>query len=304
MTTTRVLSAPARRACFAGAALLLPLALVLLLQLAAPGAARASVWVLPSMARAFPATAAGSLRHIDLNVAGNEYQAVQVGLRGGGSHAVSFTWSADSDPLVTANTTLCRVGYVHVRRPTTDLHAHAGLYPDPLLPRTFGDRIAVPGSTTCFFVQVHVPYGTPAGDHTATLHVVNGAETVDLPVSLHVYGFGWQHLSSHVDMPLNVQAIGRSLRGSGVSYGGAAKQRVLLAYDTFLAQHGLTPSPNNVWPQVHSSGHIDMAAYANALSPLLDDTGLACRICACRGCSTSPGNCPPTAPPAASCRPT
>ncbi len=133
----------------------------LMLLLAA--SAHAAVWVIPASARAFPTTPAGVRDTIAIDAAGNEYEGVQVVVRGGGDHQVTFSWGAGSDALITANTALHRVYYVHVTRPTTDLHASAGYYPDPLVPRAFDKAISVPGSTTAFYLLTHVPYGTPPG---------------------------------------------------------------------------------------------------------------------------------------------
>jgi hypothetical protein len=273
--TTRVISLPrARRAAFASAVLALLLTLATALALLTAASAQASVWVISGTARAFPSTPAGARQTIAIVAAGNEYEGVQVALRGGGDHTVTFSWGAGSDPLIVANATLDRVAYVTITRPTTDMHAAPGPYPDPLLPRAFDTALSVPGTTTCFYLLLHVPYGTPGGDYVATLHVVNGTETIDLPVRLHVYSFGWKHLSMHTAFPLNEAAIGRSIQGSGVSFTGAARRQLIDTYYRFMLDHGLEPSPNRVWPSVTSAGHIDAANFAASLAPLLDNSGM------------------------------
>jgi hypothetical protein len=257
------------------AALALACLAALAAALAAPPAAEASVWVVPATARVFPSTPAGARQTIAVQAAGNEYEGVQVALRGHGDHRVTFSWAPGSDPLVTDNTTLYRVGYVTVTRPTTDLGSKKGPYPDPLLPRAFDDALLIKGTTVSFYLMTHVPYGAPAGTYAATLHVDNGGEAVDLPVKLRVYGFGWRQLETHTAFPLNIGMIKRSIEGSGVTFSGANKRQIVDAYFRFMVDHGLTPSPNQVWPQTTSTGHIDKAAFADGLAPLLDEDGFA-----------------------------
>ena len=166
---------PGRHAAAGLAAFTLGIALLLVWAVAA----QASVWVIPAMSRAFPTTQAGARQSISLDAAGGEYQGVQVCVRGSGDRKVRLSWSTDSDPFIVANAKLHRVFYVKVTKPTTRLGSRAGWYPDPLVPREFGATQTVPGSvnpgpTTPFYVLVHVPYGTPAGEYAAKLQVENG----------------------------------------------------------------------------------------------------------------------------------
>src|SRR5450756_2492449 len=117
---TRTLAIRPARLTAAGLALL---ALAAALSLLLAASAHAAVWAVPASGRVFPGTSAGSSRSISINAAGNEYEGVQVALRGGGGdHSVTFTWRTDSDPLIVDNTKLHRVYYVKVTTPTTALH--------------------------------------------------------------------------------------------------------------------------------------------------------------------------------------
>ena len=238
--------------------------------------AHAAVWVIPASARAFPTTAPGARHEIAINAAGNEYEGVQVVLRGGASaHTANFSWSTDSDPLITGNTKLDRVYYVKVRTPTTNLGSHPGWYPDPLVPRDFGQDIkSIPKTTTPFYLLTHVPYGTPPGDYKATLHVVNGTETADVPMTLHVWNFGWTSISTKSSMSVSQRGIENSLAGSGVDYAGAAKSRILLAFYAMMRAHGISPDVTGLYPKVSAGGHMDTTAYAAKLAPFLDADGL------------------------------
>jgi hypothetical protein len=262
---------PARLTAAGLALLALAAALTLLFAVSA----HASVWVIPASSRAFPTTAPGARDTIVLDAAGNEYEGVQVVLRGGGGeHAANFSWGAGSDPLITGNTRLHRVYYVKVTTPTSDLGSRPGWYPDPLVPRDFGQNITIPGNTTPFYLLTHVPYGTPPGDYSATLHVVNGASTVDLPMSLHVWNFGWTSISTKSSVSVSLAGIEHSIAGSGVSFGGANKSRILYNFYAMMRQHGISPDLPGLYPKVTATGHIDASAYVDKVAPFLDPTGL------------------------------
>lgn len=255
-----------------------------LLLLVAAGAAHAAVWVIPTTGRAFPDTtptvAQTTNPAISIDAAGNEYEGVQVTIRNGSAQDVTFTWSKDCDPLITSNTILDRVAYVNVTRPTTKVGSHAGEYPDPLLPKRFGDSLSVPANeTTSFYLLTHVPYGTPGGDYHATLIVRGGAEgAVEIPFALHVWPFGWGQLSTRTGFSFNQRALDMSLRGApGFAWSNLGERRqVLYAAYQMLQQHGISSLgaldvPN---PTSSSSGRFDAAKYAGSIAPYLDANGL------------------------------
>ena len=266
----RTLIAKPGRLTAAGLALLSLSAALLLLGAAA---AQASVWVIPAAARAFPDTKPGARQSIAIDAAGNEYQGVQVCLRGGGDHAATLSWAPGSDPLIVDNAKLHRVYYVNVTTPTTALGSHRGLYPDPLVPRDFGAGQRLPGSTTPMYVLVHVPYGTPGGTYTATLHVENGSEMVDVPFSLRVWGFGWTEISTHSAFAMSEAPVKRSVAGR-LDWSGAAKQRVLTAFYTMMREHGISPTIVHYLPKVSAGGHAGVSAWAPKVAPFLDAAGL------------------------------
>ncbi len=168
-----------------------------------------------------------------------------------------MTWADGSDPLLTANTVLDQVAFVHIKRVTTFSGAKPGLYPDPLLPRTFGQTLTVPAHSSSLYVLFHVPYGTAAGTYSGGLHVVYGTQAVDIPVSLQVWGFGWSRLSVRTGFMVNFPTLANPI-----------------ATYTMLEQHGVTPLMPKAAPRVQSSGAINATAYANALRPYLDADGL------------------------------
>jgi hypothetical protein len=247
----------------------------LLVLLAAAGAARAAVWVIPATDRAFPDTPPGLSQSIGIDAAQNEYEGAQVVLSGGGDHQVTFTWADGSDPLITQNTVLDQVYYVNVTQPTDGLDADPGNYPDPLVPKAFGTPLPAPDFTTSFYLLTHVPQGTPEGLHSATLVVQNGLEVVQVPFVLQVWPFGWQQLSTRTGFNLNANHIKRSLVGSALDWNDtAARTRVLQATYAMLEDHGISSlSPlEDIKPA--ADGSFDAAALAATLAPYLDSGGL------------------------------
>jgi hypothetical protein len=268
---TRTLVARPGRLAAAGLAVITLTAALLLLWAAS---AQAAVWVIPAMSRAFPDTEAGGRQSIDLDAAGNEYQGVQVCIRGGGDHNASLSWQPGSDPLITGNTKLHRVYYVNVSTPTTGLGSRRGPYPDPLVPRDFGEQLGVPGSTTPFYLLTHVPYGTPAGRYAATLHVQNGSESVDIPFNLRVWGFGWTEISTSTAFAVSQGNLERSVAGGANWNSAEVKRRVLTAFYGMMADHGLSPTVVHYLPKVSASGNAATRAWADKVAPLLDKDGL------------------------------
>jgi hypothetical protein len=237
-------------------------------------AAQASVWVIPAMSRAYPTTEPGSSQKMTLDAAGNEYQGAQLCLRGA-DRKVRISWSADSDPLITGNSQLFRVYYVNVTTPTSKLGSRAGWYPDPLVPRSFGETMNVPGSenpgpTTPFYILVHVPLGTPAGTYSAKLEVEDGAEAVEVPVSLRVWGFGWDRISTRTAFAMSQDNLKRSLPGNR-SFNGEYKAAVLGNFYRVMQQHGISPTVVHYLPRVTNSGNVAAGSWANTVAPYLDE---------------------------------
>ena len=227
-------------------------------------AARAAVWTASSTARIVPSSSPGTTTTATVHAAGGEYEGLIIGLRGSAARSVTAAWSADTDPLITANSILDQVAFVHITRPTTFSGAKPGLYPDPLLPRALGlngaraKAFTVPAGSSSLYILFHVPYGTAAGDYQGTLHVWNGAEQVDVPVTLTVYSFGWQKLSVRTAFSVNFNKIGGNL----------------VADYKMLAEHGVTPQMPKIVPRTTASGAISATRYGDALEPYLGSDGL------------------------------
>ncbi len=236
--------------------------------------AEAAVWTAPAGARIFPGTAAGSRQTVSLNAAGGEYEGVLIGLRSGSSRTVRATWLAGSDRLLTGNAQLHDVKFVRVKQPTTDSGARAGLYPDPIVPRRFGQAISSPARSSSLYVLFHVPYGTPAGTYRGTLRIGNGSETVDLPVSLRVWGFGWRSLSTQSAFVVNLRNVMTSIKGSGVPWTRTSRRIIFTNFYRMMRQHGVTPMMVNAMPSVSASGRFNEGRYYEDVAPFLGADGL------------------------------
>lgn len=218
-----------------------------------------SVWTTCELDRVFPTTKPGTAQTVSIAAAGGEYQGVIIGLNGAMQRTAVVTWSSDTDPLLLGNSVLDQVAFVHITHPTTDLGSKPGWYPDPLLPRAFGQRLTVPSQSSSLYVLFHVPFGTTAGTYTGTLQVANGTEEVNLPVSLTVWNFGWQRLSVRT--------------GFGVGFNDLGCDTTL-AYDMLL-QHGVCPLMPKLTADPTADGSIDQSRYADGLDPYLSGSGLA-----------------------------
>ena len=238
----------------------------LLLALAAT--AHAAVWTVGPTSEVFPFSQALSAQSITLYAAGNEYESAQIALRGQAG-SVSLSWAAGSDPLLVSNSCLFRVVYVTTTRASQNEHLRVGQYPDPLPPVSFGTPIAIPATTTSFFLTIHVPYDSQAGTYTGTIDVTQGSGTTAVPVSVRVWDFGWQQLSMHTAFPLSIESVMDSVRGTG-----ASQATLLPKYYEFWEQHGL--SPGVLFPGAtvnRSTGHASTTGLAAGLSPWLNSGG-------------------------------
>ena len=255
-----------RRAALAAAVTLA----TLLLALAAT--AHAAVWTVGPTSEVYPFSKPLSAHAISLYAAGNEYESAQIALRGQ-AESVTLSWAPGSDSLLTGNTSLFHVGYVVTKRASMREHLRVGAYPDPLLPAAFDQAVAIPATSTSFFLIVHVPLGTTAGTYAGTIDVTEPGGVTAVPVSVQVFSFGWNQLSMHTSLRITTGDIQRSLRGA-LPWTGATERMLLAKYYKFFAEHGVSPTVLVPLPSVSSSGDAPTNDLADGLSPWLDGSGL------------------------------
>jgi hypothetical protein len=223
--------------------------------LAVAPAAHAAVWTIGASDKAFPNSADAGTRQISLFAAGNEYQAAQVVVKGDEPRSVELTWGAGTARLLSSNSTLSQVGYVSITTPSSFAKSKAGTYPDPLLPAQFGRAVSVPAAATAFYVLVHVPTGTPAGDYSGSLQVSENDDVTIVPVNLHVWAFNLPADRVSTVFPISAGHVRDSLRGS-IPWTYLNQKRVYDAYYAMFAQHGISPAMLNPIPTyLPASGH-------------------------------------------------
>ena len=222
--------------------------------------AQAAVWTALGTTRVFPTTKPGTQQAANLAAAGGEYEGLIVGLQGNAARNVVVTWADGSDPLLTANTILDQVAFVHITpsRPRSPAPSPA-CTPTPCCLAPSAQALSVPAGSSSLYILFHVPYGTAAGTYAGTLHVSNGTEQVDVPVSLQVYSFGWQKLSVRTAFGVNFSTLGGNL----------------VADYKMLADHGVTPQmPKVVPPHPRPTAPSTPTSYERALEPYLGADGL------------------------------
>jgi hypothetical protein len=149
-------------------------------------------------------------RRIVLRAARGETVAFQLGIEGGktGVTAVDVQTSALVGPggasLPAAQVELFKIYYTEVSDrgsgPTNGPTMGMGWYPDALVPWSVGDTNAYggydgppfaikPGEIQGVWVDLAIPYGTPAGEYTGTLTVHSKGEREPLKVALRVLDF-------------------------------------------------------------------------------------------------------------------
>jgi Domain of unknown function (DUF4091) len=223
--------------------------------LAAAPVAQAAVWTIGAGDKAFPSSPAGNTSQISLFSAGNEYQAAQVVVKGAGPRTISLSWGSGTAPLLSGNSALSQVGYVKVTTPSSFAKSKAGTYPDPLLPTQFGRAVRVPAYATAFYVLIHVPANTPAGDYSGTLQVSEDGQITAVPVTLHVWAFSLPADRVATVFPISLGHVRDSLKGA-IRWTYQNQKKVFDAYYTMFAQHGIAPAMLNPIPSyIPSTGH-------------------------------------------------
>ncbi|NUQ76018.1 MAG: DUF4091 domain-containing protein [Polyangiaceae bacterium] len=225
-----------------------------------PGAALWTTTVMDKVLReAAPPTNAGA--GLSLLAAKNEVEPLQVVVRPDADTTVSLVLSAFSGPGTISRVEIRRVGYVTITEPSDASSIPSGLMPDPLEPASFGAAESVTGGQNQpFWITVHVPEGAAAGDYTATLTVTVGAESVDVPVTLHVFNF---------TLP-NTLGFDGNWNASFEALGGSESLEKVEALKTFFHEHRLVPS-SVAWPAgLNYNGGI---TYDCASGAFVDDPG-------------------------------
>jgi len=231
-----------------------------------------------SRTRAAPTTRGTALR---ISAAGNEYEAAQLVLAPGvnlpGCRLTASNLRAGSGALISASEIEIRtVEYVPVVLPTDEVGS-PGDWPDPLpLHREPADLTA--GQNQAFWITVHVPPGTPAGDYQGEIAIAAAGRSLSVPLQVHVWGF---------DLPQETHV--RS--GFGLSTGLIKRyhnlqsdEEVQQVFDLYLqsfAAHRIAPysvgaGPEVMWsklPSGETMPQVDFSAFDRAAHHALEELG-------------------------------
>lgn len=133
-----------------------------------------------------------STKAVTVSAAGNEFEAFQLVVRPRQTlrrvMVEATPFHGRGRTLGQNNLRVFQVNFVKVTKPS-DAFGRPGLYPDPLVPLIRPVALAA-DTNAVFWVQVHVPKGTPGGDYRgAVLIHADALPPVVVPVRLHVFGF-------------------------------------------------------------------------------------------------------------------
>ena len=218
---------------------------------------------------------------IRISAAGNEYEAAQLVLtprepirecRLSAGELV-----AESGARIPASEISIRtVEYVFVSQPTDEVGA-ADHWPDPLPPHREAMALE-PGRNQPFWITVHVPSGTPAGDYRGEIQVAADGTLRQISLQLHVWAF---------DLPTETHV--RS--GFGLSTGNIRRyhnpetqeeyERIFDLYLRSFAEHRVAPYSFGAdigveWSRLPEGGaepEIDFSAFDKAARYALDELG-------------------------------
>ncbi|UCC67159.1 MAG: DUF4091 domain-containing protein [Armatimonadota bacterium] len=136
-----------------------------------------------------PATKGTALR---IRAAGNEYEAAQLVLRPSDwlhkcSLRVSDLVAESGSRIPSSQVEVRRAEYVLVTQCTDDV-GDLGRWPDPLPPLSAPVDLC-PGRNHPFWITVHAPPGTPAGDYHGEIAIEAEEAEQRVPLAVHVWGF-------------------------------------------------------------------------------------------------------------------
>ena len=184
---------------------------------------------------------AASGKGLHLALARNEREAVQLVVSPQTPlHGVTLSASALRGPegalLSAAHVDLLRVGYVDIEVPTDYSSARAP-WPDPLLPIT-GPLMLDADTNHPFWVRVHAPKGTPAGEYRGEVVLRAKAYTARVPLQVTVFDFALpDELTCRTAFGFNTRTLFQYHRPAT-----EAQQRELVAkYFQNMAEHHASP---------------------------------------------------------------
>lgn len=162
----------------------------------------------------------------------NEFEPIQVIIKPNRSKTVTVDISDFGSDI---DVQISQVKYVEITQ-ATDALGKTGQYPDPLWPLEKGEAVElVSNENTAFWITIHVPKTTPAGDYSAEFQI----DAVSIPIALHVFDFAIPD-QIHVKSQMNV-SHNTILNKYGVSCCGSEYWRYVDKIKQYFIDHRLTP---------------------------------------------------------------
>ena len=89
-------------------------------------------------------------------------------------------------------------------------------------------------------------------------------------MTLRVWGFGWDRISTRSAFAVSQDNLKRSLPGNR-SFNGEYKAAVLRNFYSVMQQHGISPTVVHYLPRVTNSGNVAASDWATTVAPYLDE---------------------------------
>lgn len=247
-----------------------------------------TVWVASPWEHVLQSSPPGTTTAVVLQAAANEDESCRIIVRAGDAPVTGITLSASplrgaGREIPAERLTLYREHYVHLPAPTVRSTAPAGWYPDALLPfvdpatgrppeggRYRADLVTVaPNSNQGYWIDVHVPRGTPAGRYVGEIQVRSaGAILASVPLTLEVWPFA---LPDEIALASNFGDLRRIAAYYHLEPDSAAFAEVQDLYiDTLLAHRAVPGSLGNIWPTVRADGTVDDSRTGARLRRLIE----------------------------------
>ncbi|MCP4362154.1 MAG: DUF4091 domain-containing protein, partial [Chloroflexi bacterium] len=202
--------------------------------------AATQLWTTPPSERVFKddAIPTETASGIKVYAAKNEFEPFQLIVKPAASGTAAIN-VGDFGSGITAE--IYQVKYVNITQ-TSDSLGRTGAYPDPLWPLQNGDTVNLTAAeNTSFWITLHVPTATAAGDYTANVQIGG----INVPITLHVFNFAIPdelHVKSQMNFSHNTVLNNYSVPGTSSEYWfyvDGMKQ--------FFIDHRLT-SKSPLWP--------------------------------------------------------
>ncbi|MBR0191472.1 MAG: DUF4091 domain-containing protein [Thermoguttaceae bacterium] len=191
--------------------------------------------------RGLPTAKAPQGTGLKISAARNDYESVQLVLKPASDQVLkAVTVSELKGPngaKIPAENITVRDEFYHFVDHPTDWTGVREFYPDALPPLVFPKTLGA-GLNAPLWFTVYVPFGTPAGDYAATVTLTTDAQTVTVPLALHVWNFDVPK-QNHSESGYGFSA------GYANTYHGAKteedRRKVLEMYFRLLSRNRLSP---------------------------------------------------------------